>query len=391
MTRSGFSARRQSMHCSSHIRPARGVSSARSICLSTLGPLGRAAWAIFVLVVMAAVPAQLVAAGEVKVPSTSNRPARKVIVGTAMQAFWEEYPGLEKRLQQLGGIIDRMAEESKRKYGRSIDVAVLPEVAVTGEVTGEAVESSVPFEGQVKEAFVRKAREHQCYIVVPMYLREDKGKKICSNVAILVGRSGEVVGTYRKLHLAVPVGSDSMEGGMTPGKEVPVFDCDFGKLGMQICFDMEYGYGWEQLARKGADLVAWPTQSPQTAQPALRAMQHRYYIVSSTWRNNASIFEPTGRITAQIKPPDQVLVQEIDLSYALLPWSKELRNGEALREKYGDKVGFRYYEDEDRGIFWSNDPSVTIGEMLRSLGVAEEEDEFQRIQRLFHKAGVPGS
>jgi predicted amidohydrolase len=308
-----------------------------------------------------------------------------------MQAFWGEYPGLEKRLEQLGGIVDQMVEESKRKYGRSMDLAVLPEVAVTGEVTGEAAESSVPFEGRVKEAFARKAQEHQCYIVVPMYLLEDKGRKICSNVAILVGRKGEVVGTYRKLHLAVPVGSDSMEGGMTPGKEVPVFDCDFGKLGMQICFDMEYDYGWDQLARKGAELVAWPTQSPQTAQPAFRAMQHRYYIVSSTWRNNASIFEPTGRITAQIKPPEQVLVQEIDLSYALLPWSKELRNGEALREKYGDKVGFRYYEDEDRGIFWSNDPSVTIGQMVRSIGVAEEEDEFLRIQRLFHKAGVPGS
>jgi predicted amidohydrolase len=308
-----------------------------------------------------------------------------------MQAFCGEYPGLEKRLAELEGIIDRMAEEAQRKYGRPLDLAVLPETAVTGEVAGEAIESCVPFEGPVKEAFTRKARERHCYIVVPTYLLETQGKRTCSNVGILVGRQGEVVGIYRKLHLAVPAGSDSMEGGSTPGKEVPVFACDFGKLGIQICFDMEYDYGWGQLARKGAELVAWPTQSPQTAQPAFRAMQHRYYIVSSTWRNNAAIFEPTGRITAQIKPPEQVLVQEIDLSYALLPWSKELRNGEALREKYGDKVGFRYYEDEDRGIFWSNDPSVTIGEMVHSIGVAEEEDEFLRIQRLFHKAGVPGS
>jgi len=329
--------------------------------------------------------------GDVKLPSTSNQPPRKVIVGTAMQAFWGEYPGLDKRLEELGGLIDRMAEESKRKYGRDLDLAILPETAVTGEVAGRAVICAVPFDGPVQEAFARKAREHHCYIVVPTYLLETQGKKICSNAGILVGRQGEVVGTYRKLHLAVPVGSDSMEGGSTPGKEVPVFACDFGKLGIQICFDMEYDYGWEQLARKGAELVAWPTQSPQTAQPAFRALRHRYYVVSSTWRNNASIFEPTGRITAQIKPPEQVLVQEIDLSYALLPWSKELQNGMALRAKYGDKVGFRYYEDEDRGIFWSNDPGVTIGQMIRSIGVSEEEEEFHRIDRLFHKAGVPGS
>jgi hypothetical protein len=119
-------------------------------------------------------------------------------------------------------------------------------------------------------------------------------------------------------------------------------------------------------------------------------LQHRCYIVSSTWRDNASLFEPTGKITAQIKPPGQVLVQEIDLSYAILPWSSKLQNGKALRKMYGERVGFRYYEDEDCGIFWSNDPQVTIRQMVRSLGVAEAEEELQRIRKLFDKAGVPG-
>ena len=346
---------------------------------------------VLIIALLLAISAHPAAAPEMNLRSTSDQPPRKVIVGTAMQAFWGEYPGLERRLEELVGIIDQMSEDSKKKYGRDLDLAVLPETAVTGEAGGDVASASVPFEGPVKEAFARKAREHHCYVVVPMYLLEDQGRKICSNAAILVGRQGEVVGTYRKLHLAVPVGSDSMEGGSTPGKEVPVFACDFGKLGIQICFDMEYDYGWVEMARQGAELVAWPTQSPQTAQPAFRAMRHRYYIVSSTWRNNASIFEPTGRITSQIKPPQQVLVEEIDLSYALLPWSAKLRNGEALREKYGDKVGFRYYEDEDRGIFWSNDPRVTIGQMIRSIGVTEEEEEFLRIDKLFQKAGVPGS
>ncbi len=68
------------------------------------------------------------------------------------------------------------------------------------------------------------------------------------------------------------------------------------------------------LARAGADLVAWPTQSPQTSQPGFRARRGRYYVISSTWRNNASIFEPSGKIIAQIKEPQQVLVQELDLS-----------------------------------------------------------------------------
>src|SRR6266508_4420145 len=330
----------------------------------------------------------LAAGGNAKGRSTSSRPPRKVIVGTVMQSFWGQYPGLDKRLDQLAGIVDQMAAQAKQRYGRVLDLGVLPETAITGEAEGDALARSVPFEGLVQEVFTRKAREHGCYIVVPTYLLDSREKKLCSNAAILVGRKGEVVGTYRKIHLVVSLERRTMEGGSTPGDELPVIDCDFGKLGIQICYDMEFADGWTELARRGAELIAWPTQSPQTSQPAFRAKENRCYIVSSTWRHNASIFEPTGKIAAQITPPQSILVHELDLSYALLPWSSKLRNGEALRQAYGDKVGFRYYEDEDCGIFWSNDPRITIGEMVRAINVLELEEEMARVRQFYRKARV---
>jgi beta-ureidopropionase len=330
----------------------------------------------------------LAANDEGSVRTTSNTPPRKVIVGTAMQSFWGQYPGLRNRLDQLAGIVDQMATKAKQAYGRDLDLAILPEVAITGEAGDDAVAHSVSLEGETKDAFTRKAREHSCYIVVPTYLLDSKEKKVCSNAAILVGRKGEVLGTYRKIHLVVSLERGTMESGCTPGKSLPVFDCDFGKLGIQICYDMDFGGGWAELARRGAELIAWPTQSPQTSQPAFRARDHRCYIVSSTWRHNASIFEPTGKIAAQIKPPQSVLVHELDLSYALLPWSSKLQNGEALRKAYGDKVGFHYYEDEDCGIFWSNDPKITIGQMVRSIGVLELEEEMARVRQFYSAAGV---
>ena len=71
------------------------------------------------------------------------------------------------------------------------------------------------------------------------------------------------------------------------------------------------------------------------------------------------------------------LVHEIDLSYIILPWSSRLRNGEAFREAFGDRVGYRYSQSEDRGIFWSNDPGRPIGQMARSLGLLETATEQQ--------------
>ena len=320
--------------------------------------------------------------------STSGLPPRKVIVGTVMQSFWGEYPGLEKRVDQLATIVDRMVQESKTRYGRSLDLAILPEAAITGEVGGDALSRSVAFKGPVGNTFTRKAREHHCYVVVPTYLREPDDAKRCSNAAVLVDRTGEVAGTYRKVHLVVSSDGKTMEGGSSPGKELPVFDCDFGKLAIQICYDMEFDRGWQELARTGAELVAGPTQSPQTAQPAARAMEQRCYIVSSTWRNNASVFEPTGKIAAQVTGPDQVLVHEIDLSYAILPWSSKLRHGKALQEKYQERIGFRYYEDEDCGIFWSNDRHVPVRQMVRALGLTELEDQLTSVREFYRNAKV---
>jgi len=152
-----------------------------------------------------------VAANSERIRTTSNAPPRKVIVGTAMQSFWGPYPGLRNRLEQLTGIVDQMAAQAKQAYGRGLDLAVLPEVAITGEAGNDALTHSIPFEGEVKETFTRKAREHTCHIVVPTYLLDSKEKKLCSNAAILVGRKGEVLGTYRKIHLVVSLDRGSME------------------------------------------------------------------------------------------------------------------------------------------------------------------------------------
>jgi predicted amidohydrolase len=311
---------------------------------------------------------------------------RKVIVGTMMQSFWGKHPGVTARAEELAGAVERMGAEARRKYGRGLDLAILPETSISGEADGNAWARGVEWEGLVGKTFMRVAKAEKSYLVVATFLRE--AEKRCSNAAVLVGRSGDVEGIYRKVHL-VPQG-DGFEGGSTPGREFPVFACDFGKLGIQICYDMEFDPGWRELKKKGAELVAWPTQSPQRAQPCARAMVQKCFIVSSTWRNNASVFEPTGKIVASIEGKDGVLVSEIDLSYLILPWSGRLRNGRALRDKYGDRVGFRYYEDEDLGMFWSNDQKVGIGEMAQEMGLITAEAELERVRGLYRKAAVVG-
>jgi predicted amidohydrolase len=315
--------------------------------------------------------------------SKADRPPRKVVVGTAIFGPYGKYPGPGERLEVLGRLIDEMASQASSKYpGQGLDLAILPETAVTS-TTGPASARAIRLDGPVRETFGRLARQHKTYIVAPMDLAEEGAKGTTySNAAVLFDRKGEVAGIYRKAHPVAMVGSNELEGGITPGREFPVFDCDFGKLGIQICWDIQFDDGWATLDEKGAEIVAWPSASPATAQPASRAGLHRYYVVSSTWREDATIFEPTGLIAAQVEQQGKVLVHELDLSYAVLGWSAPLNNGKALTKTYGERVGYHYEPREDLGLFWSNDPKTTIGEMIRSLGLEEIDAQVARNRRL---------
>jgi predicted amidohydrolase len=320
-----------------------------------------------------------------------DSPPRKIVVGSLMYGMWGDYPGLEKRLQTLSAFIDDMARQSQQKYGAGLDLVALPEIAVNGGRPGNAAEVAEPLQGPVLDILGAAARKHKTYVVVPLYLAEDASKKKVYNACVLLDRQGKVAGIYHKVY---PVADDAnvLEGGTAPGKDFPVFQCDFGKLGIQICFDMWYDGGWETLARKGAEIVVWSTQSPQILGAQCRSHKHHYYLLTSTWRNNATLVDPTGAVIAQTTTRPSVLVEQIDLSYVLVGWQVKLENGKALADKYGKAVGFRYSEAEDGGIFWSNDPKIPVMRMVRELGLELPSDCVTRNRRLQDEArGGPPS
>ena len=326
-------------------------------------------------------------------PARSENPAaalrsaglpRKVLLGTVISGYEIFTQPLEKRLQRMDELIEAMAAQGRAGFpGKPLDLAVLPETFLTRPGDSQA-QQAVRME-EVLPRIAACARKHGCYLIVPVLLLEGDSPLRYSNTAVLVDREGRVVGIYRKVHPVAPQGSDVLEGGTTPGREFPVFECDFGRVGIQICFDMLYADGWQALAKKGAEIVALPSASAETVHPSLYALQHRYYIVSAAPRDHAAVFNPLGMIEAQVTT-EGVLVHQIDLSYAILHWEAVLEEGEGLRRRFGDKVGFHYYRPEDGGVFWSNDPATPIAQMIRSLGLTESDANVDRVRRLQEKA-----
>lgn len=306
-------------------------------------------------------------AGNQHSPATrADVPHRKIRLATIRSAI---SGSLDERLATVERLMRRIPDGS-------LDLVVFPEMTLATGNTGDLRQRAV----ELSAEFGACARNRQTYVVLPMLLKE--GDHV-SNAAVLFDRVGQVAGIYRKVH-PVAEADGSLEHGVTPGGAFPVFECDFGKVGLLICWDMAYDDGWETLASNGAEIVALSSASPQTVRPAMHALRHRYYVVTSTPRDNATVFGPIGVPVAQLTQ-GEVLVQEIDLAYACLHWSRQLESGRALTRRFGERVGFQYSEREDSGVFWSNDPTTTIGNMIRQCGLEEMPDHMARSLRLRHQ------
>ena len=74
------------------------------------------------------------------------------------------------------------------------------------------------------------------------------GKTYCTSV--LLGRGGEIVGTYRKTH-------NLPDDSTTQGDELPVFQTDFGVLGFNLSTDIYFPEVCAVERMKGADILIW--------------------------------------------------------------------------------------------------------------------------------------
>lgn len=94
--------------------------------------------------------------------------------------------------------------------------------------------------------------------------------------------------------ISCTVVEESLEGHVIPGDECPVFDTDFGRLGVQTCFDIGWRDGWKQLADQGAQLVVWSAAYDGGNLLNAYAALHMYYVVSTVRTDHARIIDLTG-------------------------------------------------------------------------------------------------
>ena len=133
---------------------------------------------------------------------------------------------------------------------------VTPEMFLTGYNIGgpaAAVLAERP-DGPRAQAVAAIARQHQIAIVFGH--PEHDGDGAVFNAAQCVDAQGQTLGCYRKTHLFGDLDRGMFHPG--PGDE-PLFDLHGWRLGLLICYDVEFPENTRRLALQAADLVVVPT------------------------------------------------------------------------------------------------------------------------------------
>ncbi|MCM3886489.1 carbon-nitrogen family hydrolase [Frankia sp. R82] len=160
---------------------------------------------------------------------------------------------------------EESADERVRRVLASLrrveaDLVVLPELWATGFFHFTDYEAQAePLTGPTLTALRDVARERGFHLVAGSLVeRADDGA--LHNTAVLIGPGGDILHSYRKIHL---FGHDGAETRLlTPGTDVRAVSTELGRIGLATCYDLRFPELFRQLADDGAELVAvvsaWP-------------------------------------------------------------------------------------------------------------------------------------
>ena len=280
---------------------------------------------------------------------------------------------MDMRSRTSAEMVDKVISSLNQTTIYKPDVVSLPEGFPFGGVekeysTSERVSESVNALKKLSEF----SRKNNCYSICPVYTSEN-GKSY--NAAVIFDRKGEKTGEYRKVHLT----EGEIEKGLTPGPlSPPVFQTDFGTIGVQICFDMLWDDCWTTLRRKGAEIVFFASAFPAGRMVNSKAWQHKYVVVSSTRKHTSKICDITGEVIGQtgIWAPNYICAP-VNLEKAFLHLWPYNRRFNEIQQRFGPKVRISLFHEEEWAIIESLSPEVKVKDILKEYELKTHEEHTQ--------------
>ncbi|MDR3707822.1 MAG: carbon-nitrogen hydrolase family protein [Capsulimonadaceae bacterium] len=253
------------------------------------------------------------------------------------------------------------------------DLVCLPESFTTVTHPGDASARAENVPGPTTDRVCALAKRHGSYVICPIITRRDGH---IFNSAIMIDRKGQIAGIYDKRR-PVATGHEYtiLDRGCEPGLGDGIFDLDFGRIGIRICFDVGFPDDWALLASKGARLVFWPSAYHGGPRFNAYALLNRYYVVTSVRTAHSRIIDPCGTTLAQTDNIVNVVVRDINLDFAVCHYDYNNGIPDKILADYPGRVEIRSDPDSVNFFVEPVDPSVTIA-TLQEKYAFETADQY---------------
>ncbi|OPJ56349.1 carbon-nitrogen hydrolase family protein [Alkalithermobacter paradoxus] len=178
------------------------------------------------------------------------------------------------------------------------------------------------------------AKENKVYVIAGSIPEKENDKYY--NTSFVFDKEGNVIAKHRKIHLydvdikgKVFVKESDI---FSYGQDITVFDTEYCKIGLSICYDIRFPEVFRIMEQKGAKLIVVPAAFNIVTGPMhwdllvkARAVDNQVYIAAvSPARNydekyviygHSKVSDPLGNIVDSLDEKEGILYSEINLDY----------------------------------------------------------------------------
>lgn len=216
----------------------------------------------------------------------------------------------------------RAREFAAQAHEAGADLLLLPELWLHGYDLERAGEWATRLgEGGFAE-MAAMAREFQIHLAGSILERHETG---ISNTAVLYGRDGELLGSYRKMHLFRLMHEHRY---LTPGSHATICDTPWGATGLGICYDLRFPELFRTMALAGAKLFVIPAQWPVKRLEAwlllarARAAENELIVAACnrvgsnedvSFPGRSIVVDPWGDVVVEADDQERLVIGQADL------------------------------------------------------------------------------
>lgn len=217
--------------------------------------------------------------------------------------------------------------------GNGADIAVLPEMFCC-RYNKEAITSCAELSGNfIYRKLSQSAGDNNIYVVGGS-MPELSGNGNIYNTGYVFDRKGNEIARHRKSHLF----DVNIEGGIsykesdivTAGNDITIFNTEFGKIGLCICYDFRFPEQVRLMANRGAVMTIVPAVFNMTTGPAhwellfrSRAVDNQMYTVGAAPARDENseyvsyghsiIVSPWGEVITQMDGKEGICLSTVDM------------------------------------------------------------------------------